>query len=59
MLEKATRSMYFHLIDAKPLNPSTMMTVAVNTMELTDWTGQAHTLLTCDQQLQKVLVYIK
>ena len=51
--------MYLPLIDAKPSDPSTMMTAAIKAMELTEWTGQAHTLVTCDQQLYKVLIDIK
>ena len=51
--------MYLLLIDAKSPDPSTMMTAAMKPMGLTEWTGQAHTLITCDQQLYKVLVDIK
>ena len=46
MLEKATRGMYFPLIDAKPSDPSTTMTAAIKAMKLIEWTGQAHTLVT-------------
>ena len=59
MLEKATRGMYFPLIDAKPSDPSTTMTAAIKAMKLIEWTGQAHTLVTCDQQLYKALVDLK
>ena len=48
ILEKATRSMYLPLIDAKPSDLSTMMTAVIKAVELTYWTGQAHTLITCD-----------
>ena len=51
--------MYLSLIDAKPLDPSTMMTAAIKAMEMTEWTGQAPTVVTCDQQLYKALVNIK
>ena len=47
------------MIYAKPSNPSTMMTAAIEAMELTEWAGQAHTLVTSDHQLYKVLVDIK
>ena len=36
-----------------------MMTAAIEAMELTEWTGQAHALVTSDHQLYKVLVDIK
>lgn len=58
-LEKVTRSMYLSLVGAKPLDPSTMMTAAIKAMEMTEWTGQAPTVVTCDQQLYKALVNIK
>ena len=51
--------MYLPLIDTKPSDPLTMMTAAIKSMELTEWTRQAHTLVTCDQHLYKVLVHIK
>ena len=35
------------------------MTAAVKTMQLTEQTGQEYTLMTCDQQLYKILVDIK
>ena len=52
MLEKVPRSMYVPLIDVKPSDPSTIMTAAT---EL----SQAHTLITCEEQLYKVFVDIK
>ena len=51
MLEKATRGIYFPLIDAKPSDPSTMMTAA---MELTERTGQATISSSSRYQLYKV-----
>ena len=51
--------MYLPLVDAKPSDPSTMMTAAVKAMQLTEQTGQEYTLMTCDQQLYKILVDIK
>ena len=36
-----------------------MMTAAIEAMELTEWAGQAHQLVTSDHQLYKVLVDIK
>lgn len=36
-----------------------MITAAIEAMELTEWAGQAHTLVTSDHQLYKVLVDIK
>ena len=54
MLEKVTKSMYLTLIDAKPSDPSTMMAAAIKVMELTEWIVEAHTLVTCNQQLYNV-----
>ena len=51
--------MYLPLTDTKPSDPSTIMTAAIKEIELTELTGQAHPLVTCDQQLYKVLVDIK
>ena len=51
--------MYLPLTDAKPSDPATIINVAIKAMKLTECSGQAHTLVTCDQQLYKVLVDIK
>ena len=48
MLEKTAECMYFPLIDAKPLDPSTMMNAAIKAMKLTEWAGKAHILVTCN-----------
>ena len=55
-LKKKSKTMYLPLIDASPTDPSTMMTALVEAMRLTDETCQPFTVITCDQQLYKILV---
>ena len=42
----------------KPSDPDTMLTAMVRVQELTSQTGQTFSLLTCDQQLYRVAVYV-
>ena len=55
-LKPKSKTMYLPLIDASPTDPSTMMTALVEAMRLTDETCQPFTVITCDQQLYKILV---
>ena len=54
-----TNAMYTPLIDLKPSEPTTMLTAMYEAQRLTELTGQKYTVLTCDQQLYKILVDIK
>ena len=65
-LKMNSRTVYLPLIDASPTDPSTMMAELVeamrlteHTMKLTEQTCQPYTVITCDQQLYKILVDIK
>ena len=51
--------MYPPLIDAAPTDSSTMMTVLVKAMQQAEQTCQSYTVITCNQQLHKILVNIK
>ena len=54
-----TVAMYTPLIDLKPSDPTTMLTAMVEAERLTHETGQKYTILTCDQQLYKVMCDMK
>ena len=56
---KNSKTMYVPLIDASPTDSSTMMTALVEAMRLTEETCQPYTVVTCDQQLYKILVDLK
>ena len=47
------------LIDLKAVDPSTMLTAAIEGQRLTNLAGQKYTVFTCDQQLYKILCDIK
>ena len=49
---------YLPLIDMKPSDPDTMLTAMMRVKELTAQTGQAFSVLTCDQQLYRVAMQI-
>lgn len=61
------KRMYLPLIDAPPTDPSTLMMTALvkamwlteHTMQLTEQTYQLYTVITCSQQVFKILVDIK
>ena len=57
--EKKTMAVYTPLVDLTPSDPTTIMTVMIETKRITNTTGQKHTIFTCDQQLYKFLVDIK
>ena len=59
MLQPKTSSMYTPLIDEIPSDPTTVLTTLTEAIRLTEETGQEYTILTLDQQLYKVLVFIK
>ena len=58
-LQSESIAMYTPLIDLKPSDPTTMMTAMLEAQRITKNTGQNYTIITCDQQLYKVLVDIK
>ena len=58
-LHKATSILYRPLIDAKPSDHSTILTAMKEAVKITEETGQSYTIVTCDQQLYKILVDIK
>ena len=58
-LKMNLKTMYLPLIDASPTDRSTMMTALVEAMRLTEETCQPYTVITCDQQLYKILVDLK
>jgi len=55
---KKTMAVYTLLIDLKPSDHTTIYTAMVEAKRMTNATGQKHTILTCDQQLYKVMVDI-
>ena len=52
-------SMYTPLIDEIPSDPTTVLTTLTEAIRLTEETGQEYTILTFDQQLYKLLVFMK
>ena len=57
--QEPTTCMYTPLIDAKPTDPSTILTALMEAVTLTEETGQKYTIITFDQQLYKILIDIK
>ena len=55
---RKTLTVYTPLIDQKPSDHTTIFTAMVETRRITNETGQKHTILTCDQQLYKIMVDI-
>lgn len=54
-----SETMYLPLIDAPPADPSTMMMAHFEAMQRTEQTCQPYIVITCSQQLYKILVDIK
>ena len=54
-----SETMYLPLIDAPPADLSTMMMAHFEAMQRTEQTCQPYTVITCSQQLYKILVDIK
>ena len=57
-MKPKTTAIYMPLIDMTPSDPTTMMTAMVQAQQLTSGCGQAVTVFTADQQLNRVMVYI-
>ena len=55
----ATTALYTHLIDVKPSDPDTMMTVMMEAKRLTNTAGQDYVIFTTDQALYRIAVDIK
>ena len=58
-LQPKTSAVYTPLIDEIPSDPSTVLTTLTEAIRLTEETDQEYTILTFDQQLYKLLVFIK
>lgn len=53
------RTIYLPLADIPPTDPSPMLAALEEATQLTDQTCQTYNVITCDQQLCKILVDIK